>query len=97
MDGIAIKGGSGGPDAELPRRVAPAESGIREVHSTVEVGRQSDENNETGQMETTGKELDEKEDGAEPVELGGNVEKRAAAINTSETRVAIDEQIQSGV
>ncbi len=39
MDGVAIKGGGGRPDAELPRGVAPAESGIGEVHATVEVGR----------------------------------------------------------
>jgi hypothetical protein len=39
MDGVAIKGGGGRPDAELPRGVAPAESGIGKVHATVEVGR----------------------------------------------------------
>lgn len=39
MDGITIKGRGGRPGAELPRRVAPAESGIGEVYATIEVGR----------------------------------------------------------
>jgi hypothetical protein len=43
MDGVTVEGGSGRPDAELPRGMAPAESGIGEMHATIEVGRQVDE------------------------------------------------------
>jgi hypothetical protein len=48
-------------------------------------------------MESTREELDEREHGVKPSKLGRRIEKWAAAIDTSETRVTIDKPIQSGV
>jgi hypothetical protein len=48
-------------------------------------------------VESTREELDEREHGVKPSKLDRQIEKWAAAINTSETRVTIDKPIQSGV
>jgi hypothetical protein len=97
MDGIAIKGGSGGPDAELPRRVPPAESGIREVHSTVEVGRQGDEQQEARQGMMGMEQVNDGEGGDEPLELSRKVSERAAAIDASDAGTSVKKPVQSGI
>ncbi len=75
----------------------PAKRLFREIVATSEVGRKSDEQNETRQLEVTRKEVDKEEDGIKPNELGSRIKEWAAAVDTSHTRVTFEEPIQSRV
>ena len=48
-------------------------------------------------MEVGREQVDEREDGAEPMELGGEIHEWATTVKASNTRVPIEEPIQSGV
>ena len=75
----------------------PAKRLFREIVATSEVGRKSDEQKETRQLEVTRKEVDKEEDGIEPNELGSRIKEWATAVDTSHTRVTFEEPIQSRV
>jgi hypothetical protein len=48
-------------------------------------------------LELRREKVDERENGAEPMELGGEIHEWTTAINAGDTRVSIEEPIQSGV
>jgi hypothetical protein len=48
-------------------------------------------------LELRREKVNERKDGAEPMELGREIHEWAAAINAGDTRVSIEEPIQSGV
>ena len=75
----------------------PVQSKIREVGAAREVSGKVDEQDEARELKSRRKEIDEQKNGAEPVELGGKVNERATAIDVSDTRVPVEEPIQSRV
>ena len=94
MDGIVVESRGSRTHLQMPEIRLPGKSQIGERNAAVEVSGQRNGQDEAGQLKVGRENVDKSKKGTEPKQLGGKGGVRAAAIDTSNLRIAIDEPIQ---
>lgn len=94
MDSVVIESGGSRTHLQMPEIRSPGKSQVGEWNAAVEVGGQRDGQNKTGQLKVGREDVNKSKNGAEPKQLSGKDSVRAAAIDTCDSRVVIDELIQ---
>ena len=94
MDGIVVESRGSRTHLQMPEIRSPGKSQVGERNATVEVGGQRNGQDEAGQLKVGRENVDKSKKGTEPKQLGGKGGVRAAAIDTCNLRIAIDEPIQ---
>jgi hypothetical protein len=94
MDSVVVESGGSRTHLQILKIRLPGKSQVGEWNAAVEVSGQRDGQNETGQLKVGREDADKNKNGAEPKQLSRKDSVRAAAINTCDSRVVIDELIQ---
>jgi hypothetical protein len=94
MDSVVVESGGNRTHLQIPEIRSPGKSQVGKWNAAVEVGGQRNSQNETGQLKVGREDVDKSKNGAEPKQLSGKNSVRAAAIDTCDSRVLVDELIQ---
>jgi hypothetical protein len=97
VDSVGVKSRSSRAHVELPGILTPMQSKIREVSAAGKVGFEVNEQNKARESKLGRKEINERKNRTEPIELSGEVDERATAVDAGDTRVSIEEPVQSRV
>ena len=97
VDSVGAKSRSCRAHVELPGILTPMQSKIREGCAAGKVGFQVNNQNKARESELGREYIDKREHRTEPVELSGEVDERATAVDAGDARVSTEEPIQRTV